>query len=236
MGLLRRLRSTVFSSRPQRAFEEEARFHLEELVDRFVADGMSPDAARHLAERRLGNVTILRDRTHDADSYRWLSDAARDLRFAFRTLARTPSFTVVAVLTLALGIGANTAVFTVFDAVLLRSLPVRDPSRLVLFSDDTGEGTSTGSPPTGRWGYFSIEVYTRLRDRAADTGLESLAAVRSGEASVLARVPGAGTAREPVRAQAHLASGNYFSTLGADAALGRLLTAGDAPSAPRRWP
>src|SRR5262245_37437522 len=133
MGFLKRLRGTLLPRGAERQFEEEARFHLEELVDRLVADGIPPADARRLAERRLGNVTALRDRTRDADSYRWLSDTGQDLRFACRTLLKNPSFTVVAVVTLALGIGANTAIFTLFDALLLRSLPVRDPSRLVLF-------------------------------------------------------------------------------------------------------
>jgi len=231
MGILKRLRGTLSPSRSERQFEEEARFHLEELVDRYVADGMPADEARRLAERRLGNLVALRDRTRDADTYRWVADAGQDLRFALRTLARNPSFTLVAVVTLALGIGANTAIFTLFDAILLRSLPVRDPSRLVLFTNDTGEGTSTGSPPTGRWFEFSLEVYRNLRDQSI--GFESLTAVRSGEAQVLARVPSAGAGVEPVRAQAHLVAGNFFSTLGVEAALGRTLTpSDDAPNAP----
>jgi len=232
MAFLKRLRGTIVPSRSERQFEEEARFHLEELADRYVAEGLPPDEARRLAERRLGNLVALRDRTRDADTYRWLTDASRDLRFALRTLSRSPSFTVVAVLTLALGIGANTAIFTLFDAILLRDLPVRDPSRLVLFSDDPGEGTSTGSPPTGRWGYFSIQAYRYLRDQPQN-GFDSIAAVRSGEATVLTRVSGSRDAGEAMRAQAHLVSGNYFATLGVEAALGRLLTqADDAAGAP----
>src|SRR5215471_3266511 len=231
MGILKRMRGTLSPWRSDRQFEEEARFHLEELVDRYVADGMPPDQARRVAERRLGNLVALRDRTRDADTYRWVADVGQDLRFAMRTLARNPSFTLVAVLTLALGIGANTAIFTLFDALLLRSLPVRDPSRLVLFTDDSGEGTSSGSPPTGRWGYFSMEVYRNLRDQPI--GFESLTGVRSGESLVLVRMPSAGAGTQPMRAQAHLVSGSFFSTLGVDAAVGRLLApSDDAPAAP----
>jgi len=90
MGMLKRLRGTLFSSISERQFEEEARFNLEELIDRYVAEGIGPAEARRLAERRLGNLAVLRDRTRDADTYRWLSDAGQDLRFAVRTLAGNP--------------------------------------------------------------------------------------------------------------------------------------------------
>src|SRR5690349_19669915 len=156
---------------------------------------------------------------------RWLVDAGQDLQFALRTLRKNPAFASVAVLTLALGIGANTAIFTLFDAILLKRLPVRDSSRLVLFTDNSAEGSLTGTPPTGRWTLFSPEVYRDLRDQ--QLGFESLAAVRSGEAAVVARMPRDGVAAPAQRAQAHLVSGNFFQTMGVGAALGRTLTSDD---------
>jgi predicted permease len=149
----------------------------------------------------------------------------KDLRFGLRMLAQQPAFTAVAVLTLALGIGANTAIFTLFNAILLQSLPVRDPARLVLFNDGTGEGTSTTtSPPTGRWTLFSFESYEFLRDQSLP--FEGLAAVRSGESPVSARLGGI-EGQQAQRAQAHPVSGNYFAVLGVDAVLGRTLTPDD---------
>ena len=121
----------------------------------------------------------------------------KDLRFGARLLAQKPTFTAVAALTLALGIGANTAIFTLFDALLLESLPVRDPERLVLFNAAPNEGTSVGTPPVGRWRLFSYEAYEFLRKQPLP--FESLAAFRSGEAPVSVRV--AGEASESAAAQ-----------------------------------
>ena len=142
----------------------------------------------------------------------------KDVRYAVRMLARQPAFTLVAVLTLALGIGANTAIFTLFDAVLLQSLPVREPNRLVLFDDSMSSGTSTGSVPVGRWTLFSHESYQFLRDQRLP--FESLAALRSGETAVAVRLPGL-SGQQAERAQAHLVSGSYFAVMGVDAAMGR---------------
>ena len=120
-----------------------------------------------------------------------MNNLLNDIRFGLRVLIQKPGFTAVAVLTLALGIGANTAIFTLFDAVLLESLPVHDPARLVLFSDDSGEGTRTSdTPPAGFWKYFSSESYAFLHSQPLP--FESLAAIRSGEDPVSLRYAGAG--------------------------------------------
>jgi predicted permease len=146
----------------------------------------------------------------------------KDIRFGLRMFAQKPGFTAVAILTIALGIGANTAIFTLFDSVLLESLPVRQPSRLALFSDAVGEGTSIGTPPTNRWQYFSVEVYNYLRKQPLP--FESLAAFRSGEDPVSVRLANAANNNGPAeRARAHLVSGNYFQAMGVDAAMGRTL-------------
>ncbi|HXF38644.1 MAG TPA: ABC transporter permease [Blastocatellia bacterium] len=145
----------------------------------------------------------------------------QDLRYGARLLRKSPGFTSVALLSLALGIGANTAIFTLVNAVLLKSLPVSKPEQLVLFSDAPGEGMSVGSPATDQWVRYSYPSYRYLRDR--NDVFESLSAFRSGEARL--SVQSGGEAAE--RAQGHLVSGNYFAALGANPLMGRTLTPDD---------
>ncbi|HXW91158.1 MAG TPA: ABC transporter permease [Terriglobales bacterium] len=149
-----------------------------------------------------------------------LGTAWHDARYGVRLLRRNPGFTAVAVLTIALGIGANTAIFTLFDALLLESLPVREPSQLVLFSDASDEGTYTNtSPLTGQWGRFTRESYEFLKSQPLP--FESLCAFRNGTATVSVRMPGQSKDAQVRRAVAHLVSGNYFATMGVDAEFGR---------------
>jgi predicted permease len=155
-----------------------------------------------------------------------VNNLLKDIQFGLRVLMQKPGFTAIAILTLALGIGANTAIFTLFDAVLLESLPVHEPARLVLFSDNSGEGTQTSDPPpSGHWNYFSSESYDFLR--AQPLPFQSIAAVRSGEDPVSVRFAGASGDAQVQRATAHLVSGNYFDTLGVSAVMGRTLEPSD---------
>jgi predicted permease len=153
-----------------------------------------------------------------------------DLRYGLRMLRKNIGFTTVVVITLALGIGANTAIFTLLNAVMLKSLPVKEPDRLVLFSDSSSEGSSLGDPPTEEWELFSYPVYQHLRNHGES--FEDLAAFRSGEARLSVRLADALPGTPTQRAQGHLVSGNYFKVLGIDAAMGRTLTPeDDAPAA-----
>jgi len=150
----------------------------------------------------------------------------KDISFGLRMLVRRPAFTAIAVLTLGLGIGANTAIFTLFDAVLLESLPVREPSRLVLFSDQTGEGNSVGSLPNAAWDRFTNESYNYLKSQQ-QLPFESLCAVRSGEGAVTVHFPGETETGPAQRALAHLVSGTFFEVLGVEPSLGRALRSDD---------
>ena len=155
-----------------------------------------------------------------------LETSWQDVRYGARMLRKNLGFTAVAVLTIALGIGANTAIFTLFDTILLESLPVREPSQLVLFSDATDEGTYTNSsPPVGQWGRFTTESYEFLKSQSLP--FESLCAFRSGTATVTVRMPGKNEDSQVRRAVAHLVSGNYFATLGVDVIFGRTLSDND---------
>jgi predicted permease len=148
----------------------------------------------------------------------------KDVRYAFRSLVKRPGFSLIAILTLALGIGANTAIFTLLNAVVFKSLPVPAPQELVFFNDTPSEGTSQGDPPTGQWQRFSYANYQYFRDH--DQSFQGLSAFRSGEAALGVRSDSqAGDAAQ--RARGHLVSGNYFSVLGVNAMLGRVLSAED---------
>jgi macrolide transport system ATP-binding/permease protein len=112
----------------------ELESHLAHEMDDNLARGMSPEEARRMAYVKLGNPQRIRDRVWETNRIGWLEDVGRDLRYAARTLAKAPSFTLVALLVMALGIGANTAIYSFLDSLLLRSLPVADPASLVILS------------------------------------------------------------------------------------------------------
>lgn len=156
----------------------------------------------------------------------------KDIRYSWRGLLRRPSFTLIALVILSLGIGANTAIFTLINAVVLKPLPVHKPEELVLFNDAPGEGTreSDGDLEPGSWDYFSYASYRYLREH--DSAFQELSAFRSGESRVSVRRAEAQPGETAERASGHLVSGNYFSVLGVTPSLGRVLTnEDDAPAA-----
>ena len=153
----------------------------------------------------------------------WTDDLLKDLRYAARQFTRNPVFTAVAVASLAIGIGANTAIFSVLNAAMLKSLPVRDPQGLVMLTDPNQTGVSSGMS-TGDRGMLTYAEFTQLRDHA--TTLESLCAVQSQMDRSQVRIAGG----QPEDARTRLVSEEYFSVLGVDPAIGRFFNRSDAKS------
>ncbi len=127
---LQRLAALFNRERRDRELDEELESNLQMQIEDNLQRGMSPDEARYAALRKFGNVTLVKEETRELWSFVWLEQLWQDLRFGLCQLRRNPGFTAVAVLTLALGIGANTAIFTIVNAVMLRNLPVKNPSQI----------------------------------------------------------------------------------------------------------
>jgi predicted permease len=134
--------------RLERQFESEVEYHLDRTVQSYIAQGMDAHEARRRARLEFGGAVQIQEDLRDVHHARWLADLRQDLVYAARTLRRSPGFLVCAVATLALGIGANTAIFSLIDAVMLQPLPVRDPSGLVQIArlSDTGGDRAVSYP------------------------------------------------------------------------------------------
>ncbi len=142
---LAKLRALFRKDRLDRDMAEEMRYHLDQRIADHVADGMSPEDARFAAQRQFGNMSAIQEKARDQRGWTWFEHFGRDLRHGFRLLVRRPGFALAAVLTLALGIGANSAIFSVLNAVLLRPPPFDGPDRLVaLWMENPAKGISRG--------------------------------------------------------------------------------------------
>jgi predicted permease len=213
--LLLRLRAT-FSARQDRDTQAELDLHLRLLEEEHVAKGMAPDAAQRLSRREFGNPAVFQDASRDLFSFHPIEDLIRDLCYAGREMRRSAGFTVIAVGSLAVGIGAATATFAVTEAVMLRPLTVRSPAHLVAFTTAADSGWAT-------WSYAALARWQRL---PASGGLYEVAAASDVRPFRSAR--GSGESPEEVRVS--LVSHNYFDAIGARVVLGRPFAARDTPA------
>jgi predicted permease len=238
----RRLAALKLAPAREAEISEELTQHLEDCYRELVAGGTPEAEARNMALAELSEEKILalelrrveRSLPQDSDVLgapgrtNFTADLGRDLHFGLRMLARNPDFTAVVVLTLALGIGANTAIFTLVNALLLRSLPVQEPSELVLLGHGLDRGI-VGEAQRGSWELFSYAFYQHVRDH--NRVFEDVCAFQSYEEFLSIRV---GNTAKSVPGK--FVSGNYFSVLGVRPLLGRMLIpeddrAGAAPVA-----
>ena len=189
--------------RMERELDRELRDHIERQVADHVSAGMNDAEARRRARLEFGGLEGVKEECRDARGTRLVSDLAQDLRYGLRMLRKSPGFTFVAIASLALGIGANTAIFTLVDSLILRALPVRDPSSLVRLKD-------------GSW---TNPIWEAIRERAPQL-VESAAACSDTQLDLA-------SGGEAQLAQAFYASGEFFDVVGVPAMLGRTFTRDD---------
>ena len=212
MSWLRRLRNLFRPDSLSRDLDREMSFHVAERTDELVAGGMDAGAAGAEARRRFGNRTQAAEGTREADILVWLDSLGADLRYALRALRASPGFTFVAILSLALGIGANTAIFSVTNALVLKSLPVSHPEELVRITI----GSRGADPNTALW--------EQVRDRST---------VFSGALAYAGTQFNIATGGEARRISGAWVSGDFFNVLGVPPVAGRTLArADDYPGCP----
>ena len=202
-----RLRALLHWHRKESELDDEIGFHLAEEAEELSAGGLSAEDARVAAKRDFGNVSLIRETTREVWGWSSIERVVQDLRYGYRTLKGTPVLSTVAILSLALGIGANTAIFSVLEALVLRPLPVDAPDELVVLGDERGLRTQWTNP-----------IWEQVRDRSAF--VDGAFAVSETRFNLAVR-------GESEFVQGLWASGTMFEVLGVRAMLGRTLTTED---------
>ncbi|MFZ0819147.1 MAG: ABC transporter permease [Candidatus Acidiferrales bacterium] len=200
-----------FRKRMLNDLDQDIRDHIERETQDNIDRGMPPDEARFAALRKFGNVTRVKEDTREVWILRWLEDLLQDLRFALRMLRKNPGFAAVAILTLALGIGANVALFTVVQAILLNPLPFAHPEQLVHVYDDL-RGSNASHVR------MSVPEFWDLRDKSGV--FENISALGANDVNLTG-------SDHPERIQLQVTSTSFFTLLGAQPQLGRVYTKND---------
>jgi predicted permease len=200
--------------------DEELRFHLERQIAENVAAGMTAEEAHYTALRTFGNPALLREQARATWSWAWLESLMHEMRYGVRTLARTPGFAAIAILVIALGIGANVALFTVVHSVLLKPLPYTDPGQLVSLYEHE-------SANTGIRAYLPVDAGSFAEWQKAAQGLAEMAMVSPFQNYNISAEGG----NLPEQLDAGWCSWNFFSVLGVKPALGRSFTSADDQAA-----
>ena len=200
--------------------DRELRFHVESQVADKMQHGVPEREARRRTRLEFGGTEKIKEDCRESRGTMWLETLAQDVRYGLRQLLKSPGFTFIAILSLTLGIGANTAIFTLLNAIMLRPLPVEKPSELLLFGDGRAQG-SMGTVPDGSTRLFSYPLFHDLRK--IDTSFSGIAAVDSGQIGTKASIGGGAYQT----AHVDLVSGSYFSVLGVPAFLGRTIGESD---------
>src|SRR3984893_17174956 len=203
------MRLPLWRGKNQEELEQEIKSHLEMARCDHLDRGAPPDEAARAARREFGNVALIQHVTRDKWGSNWVEESLQDLRYAARTLRKNPGFTAIAILTLALGIGANTAVFSVVNSVLMNPLPYPHPDQLVTLHE---------SKPNFRAGSIS---YPNFRDWQRNNHSFSAVAIARGTSFTLTGL------REAAQINARFISSDYFSMLGVNPVLGRFFGAGE---------
>ena len=204
---MNRLKQLFLRRRLYEDLDDEIALHLEERTEELVAAGMPAKDAAAAARREFGNVGLVTETAREAWGWRWLEDFLADLRFALRMLRKSPAFTAAVVLTLALGIGANTAIFSVVNAVLLRPLPFRDADRVVLAWNRADPAAGGDRTPLAVAELFDWRAQSRAFAMVSAFH-DTFVNYTGGEA--------------PERVRCAQVTANFFETLGVNPALGRI--------------
>ncbi|HTV15939.1 MAG TPA: ABC transporter permease [Acidobacteriaceae bacterium] len=227
-----RFRSLFRRGRVEQELDDELRFHMEQQAGKYLRAGLSKEEAQRRVRLEFGGAEQVKEDCRDARGVSFLESLGHDLRYALRMLRKSPVFTAVVIITLALGIGANTAIFTLVNAVMLRSLPVHDPQQLVVAQwtahhagrhlgessfGDCGSGPDSGTTVSGC--ALSYSFFQEIQNQKS-----VFSSVTAFAGTIPLNLSGNGTA---VIAQGEIVSGSFFHTFGVNAALGRVFDSSD---------